>query len=41
MTVEARAFAEFDLHLELRRLLWGAVIVLLLLVYLLGVAGPR
>lgn len=41
MTVEARAFAEFDLHVELRRLLWSAVFVLLLLLYLLGVAGPR
>ena len=41
MTMDARAFAEFDLHVELRRLLWGAVIVLVLVLYLLDVAGRR
>jgi hypothetical protein len=41
MSVEARAFAEFDLQLELRRLLWSAVVVLLLLLFLLHAAGTR
>jgi len=41
MSVEARAFAEFDLGLELRRLLWSAVAVLLVLLYLLHAAGTR
>ena len=39
MSVEARAFAEFDLHVELRRLLWSGVAVLLLLVCLLDTSG--
>ena len=37
----AHAFAEFDLHVELRRLLWGGVIVLLLLACVLEAAGGR
>jgi hypothetical protein len=41
MSVEARAFADFDLQLELRRLLWSGVVVLLLLLYLLHVVGTR
>ncbi len=41
MSVEAHAFAEFDLHVELRRLLWGGVVVLLLLVYMLEAASGR
>jgi hypothetical protein len=34
MSTEAAAFASFDLHLELKRLLWAAVAVLALLLYL-------
>ena len=41
MSVEAGAFAGFDLQLELRRLLWCAVVVLLLLFYLLHAVGTR
>jgi hypothetical protein len=33
MSSEAEAFAEFDLHLELKRLLWSAAAVLALVVY--------
>ena len=41
MSVEAHAFAEFDLRLELRRVLWSAVAVLVVILYLLHAAGTR
>jgi len=41
MSVEARAFAEFDLQLELRRLLWSAAVALLLVLCLLHAVGTR
>ena len=34
MSTEATAFASFDLHLELKRLLWAAAAVLAVLLYL-------
>jgi hypothetical protein len=34
MSAEAGAFVTFDLHLELKRLLWGAAAVLALVLYL-------
>jgi hypothetical protein len=34
MSTEATAFAAFDLHLELKRLLWAAAAVLAVLLYL-------
>jgi hypothetical protein len=39
MSVDRQEFAEVDLHLELRRLLWSGVAVLLLLLYLLAAGG--
>lgn len=34
MSVDAATFAAFDVHVELRRLLWGAVSVLALVLWL-------
>jgi hypothetical protein len=41
MSTEAGAFAAFDLHLELKRLLWSGVGVLALVLYLLHAAAGR
>jgi hypothetical protein len=34
MSAEAGSFATFDLHIELKRLLWGTAVVLGLVLYL-------
>ena len=34
MSPDAEAFADFDLHVELKRFLWGAAALLALVVYL-------
>jgi len=34
MSADAEAFADFDLHLELRRFLWGAAGLLAVVLYL-------
>lgn len=34
MSADAEAFADFELHLELKRFLWGAAALLALVVYL-------
>jgi hypothetical protein len=34
MSTDADAFADFDLHLELKRLLWAAAALLALVIYL-------
>ena len=34
MSVDVEAFADFDLHLEVKRFLWGVAVVLALVVYL-------
>jgi hypothetical protein len=41
MSVETHAFAEFNLHLELRRLLWGGVAVLVLVLCVAQAARGR
>jgi hypothetical protein len=41
MSVEAASFAAFDLHAELRRLLWGAAAVFLLVLWLWNVVSAR
>jgi hypothetical protein len=40
LALHPEAFADFDLHVEVRRLLWGAVAVLALVLLLAQVADP-
>jgi hypothetical protein len=41
MSVEAATFAAFDVHVELRRLLWGAASVLVLVLWVWHASSGR